>query len=183
MSLILNGERIPFLCLYSGLVGVKGALLNGKKMSFKLGKVKIPEVDGALLTEDDQRLLTESSQNIVVESATTRAVETTTATQTATATATQTAISTNSVKISQLTESESLGEENCFPVVSAKQTKKVTYDTIKTQLEDEVSADYEKARKKPSVNGVSLTGNKSFEDLGLEEVTNTEIEDIMKGDN
>lgn len=43
---------------------------------------------------------------------------------------------------------------------------------------------YDELQDKPSVNGVVLAGNKSDEDLGLmrvmEEVTNTEIEEMFR---
>ena len=39
---------------------------------------------------------------------------------------------------------------------------------------------YEKLKNLPQIEKVSLTGNKSFSDLGLEEVTNQDILDMFK---
>lgn len=40
--------------------------------------------------------------------------------------------------------------------------------------------DYEALINKPKINDVTLTGNKTFEELGLRSVTNTEISEIIK---
>lgn len=40
------------------------------------------------------------------------------------------------------------------------------------------TSDYEKLNKKPRIENVELVGDKTFEDLGLEEITNQEILDI-----
>lgn len=40
--------------------------------------------------------------------------------------------------------------------------------------------DYEKMVKKPRINEVELIGNKTFEELGLEECLNQDIEDMFK---
>lgn len=40
--------------------------------------------------------------------------------------------------------------------------------------------DYEKLRNKPSIEEVELSGNKSFSDLGLTEMTNQELLEIAK---
>ena len=39
--------------------------------------------------------------------------------------------------------------------------------------------DYEKLKNKPQINSVELLGNKSFEDLGAEFLTNMEIEELI----
>ena len=40
--------------------------------------------------------------------------------------------------------------------------------------------DYEKLKNKPSINGVELIKNKSFEELGVSPMTNSEILEIIK---
>lgn len=42
------------------------------------------------------------------------------------------------------------------------------------------SNDYDALIHKPQINDVTLTGNKTFEELGLRAVTNTEISEIIK---
>ena len=39
--------------------------------------------------------------------------------------------------------------------------------------------DYEKALNKPSIEGVTLVNDKTFEDLGLSEVGNTELKEMF----
>lgn len=40
--------------------------------------------------------------------------------------------------------------------------------------------DYEKLKNKPSINGIELVKNKSFDDLGMSIITNQELEDLLK---
>ena len=40
--------------------------------------------------------------------------------------------------------------------------------------------DYEKLKNKPKINGVELIKNKSFSDLGMNNITNQELEDMLK---
>lgn len=40
--------------------------------------------------------------------------------------------------------------------------------------------DYEKLKNKPSINGVELVKNKSFDELGVSPMTNSEILEIIK---
>lgn len=40
--------------------------------------------------------------------------------------------------------------------------------------------DYEKLKNKPSINGVELVKNKSFSDLGMDIISNHELEDMLK---
>lgn len=42
------------------------------------------------------------------------------------------------------------------------------------------TSNYEKLAHKPSINGVELAGNKSLENLGVIELTNLEIEAIIR---
>ena len=41
------------------------------------------------------------------------------------------------------------------------------------------TSNYNSLSNKPVINGVTLTGNLSLEDLGIEEISNTEIEQII----
>ena len=40
--------------------------------------------------------------------------------------------------------------------------------------------DYEKLKNKPQINGVELIHNKSFSDLGMDIISNQELEDMLK---
>ena len=40
--------------------------------------------------------------------------------------------------------------------------------------------DYDKLKNKPKINGVELIKNKSFSDLGMNNITNQELEDMLK---
>ena len=40
--------------------------------------------------------------------------------------------------------------------------------------------DYEKLKNKPQINGVELLKNKSFSDLGMDIISNQELEDMLK---
>lgn len=40
--------------------------------------------------------------------------------------------------------------------------------------------DYEKLKNKPSINGIELVKNKSFSDLGMDIISNQELEDMLK---
>lgn len=40
--------------------------------------------------------------------------------------------------------------------------------------------DYNKLKNKPQINGVELIRNKSFSDLGMNNITNQELEDMLK---
>lgn len=61
-------------------------------------------------------------------------------------------------------------------------------DTLDVELETDttevVTSDYEKLNNLPQINNVELTGNKTSEDLGLQEemreITNLELEEIFK---
>lgn len=51
---------------------------------------------------------------------------------------------------------------------------------IKLPSSTPVENDYEKLKNKPSINGVTVEKNKSFEDLGYDSVTNTELKSIYE---
>ena len=63
-----------------------------------------------------------------------------------------------------------------FEVNEAKETIDLNLEDINIISEN----DYEKLVKKPRINEVELIGNKTFEELGLEECLNQEIEDMFK---
>lgn len=42
-----------------------------------------------------------------------------------------------------------------------------------------INADYEQLENKPQINGVELNGNKTFEELGEQTITNVELQDII----
>ena len=56
-------------------------------------------------------------------------------------------------------------------------------EQLVTVAEETVSVggtkDYNRLNNKPQINDVELIGNKSFEDLGVESLTNIEIENII----
>lgn len=43
-----------------------------------------------------------------------------------------------------------------------------------------IEGDYEALHNKPKINTVTLVGDKSFEDLGLERITNAELNEMFK---
>ena len=56
-------------------------------------------------------------------------------------------------------------------------------ETIDLSLEDIIiisEKDYEKLIKKPRINEVELVGNKTLEELGIEECTNQDIDDMFE---
>ena len=60
----------------------------------------------------------------------------------------------------------------------------VDANDINIQIKDvayiATNGNYEKLANKPKINTVELTGNKTFEELGLEECLNQDIEDMFK---
>lgn len=61
-------------------------------------------------------------------------------------------------------------------VNEAKQTIVLSLESINILYEN----DYEKLIKKPRINGVELIGNKTLEDLGIEECTNQDIDNMFE---
>lgn len=61
------------------------------------------------------------------------------------------------------------------------QLLKVGFDNVQyVETGEQGTSDYEKLTNKPKIESVELIGNKTFEDLGLEAITNQEILDIAK---
>lgn len=57
-------------------------------------------------------------------------------------------------------------------------------EELDLNLENDVvgtgTSNYEELKNKPKINEIELIGNKSFEDLGLIPMSNTEIENLFK---
>lgn len=51
---------------------------------------------------------------------------------------------------------------------------------LETDTTEVVTSDYEKLNNLPKINSEILLGDKSFTELGLTELTNSEIEEILK---
>lgn len=51
---------------------------------------------------------------------------------------------------------------------------------LSTTVKHNTVSDYELLINKPLINSVTLQGDKSFEDLGLEAITNMELENLLK---
>lgn len=65
--------------------------------------------------------------------------------------------------------------------VTADISKNVTVTPeLSTTVSHNVTSDYELLINKPLINSVTLQGDKSFEDLGLEAITNMELENLLK---
>lgn len=51
---------------------------------------------------------------------------------------------------------------------------------ISTAIRHNTVSDYDLLTNKPQINSVTLQGDKSFEDLGLEGISNIELEELLK---
>ena len=58
--------------------------------------------------------------------------------------------------------------------------EKETIDLILEDINIISEKDYEKLIKKPRINEVELVGNKTLEELGIEECTNQDIDDMFE---
>lgn len=72
---------------------------------------------------------------------------------------------------------------SAFPEASEIPDTVLLFDTDEVGDEDitipPLSTDYATLNNKPSVEGVTLVGNKTFPQLGLESITNTELENLL----
>lgn len=50
---------------------------------------------------------------------------------------------------------------------------------VGTEINPVINANYEQLENKPQINGVELNGNKTFEELGEQTITNVELQDII----
>lgn len=56
-----------------------------------------------------------------------------------------------------------------------------TFDVeLETNTIEVVTSDYEKLNNLPKIHNIELIGNKELEELGLEELSNSELEEILK---
>ena len=57
-------------------------------------------------------------------------------------------------------------------------------ETLDIELETDtievVTSDYERLQNLPSINNVPLTGNKQLQELGISELSNSEIEELLE---
>ena len=75
----------------------------------------------------------------------------------------------------------SKGESINFKAFRAIAITSEDYDALKGEKGDPgISGDYAGLINKPSINGNALSGNSSFDDLGLVAMTNSEIDNLFK---
>lgn len=55
-----------------------------------------------------------------------------------------------------------------------------SFDEEFGEVHEVVENNYEKLRNKPQIENIEMVGNKSFEDLGITEISNLEILEIAK---
>lgn len=135
-------------------------------------KFEYLDIDGNmqtyLLTHDETVLLTEDGEGMLAESHTARSRRTTTTQQT------------SGIKISELPEETEIDESHYMPFASNVETVKVSYGTLVNQVKQDVGADdYDELINKPQIEGVTLEGNKTYEQLNLAKITNSEIENLL----
>ena len=53
------------------------------------------------------------------------------------------------------------------------------YPSLTTTVRHNTVSDYELLRNKPLINSITLQGDKSFEDLGLQGISNIELENLL----
>lgn len=123
---------------------------------FEYREIEEPKPVSAIMTEDSIPLATEYGVALALEES-----------------ASESEI--GSKKISELEESSSASEESYFPMVESGSTKKISFGTLKRELSTEFTGDYNKLTNKPRINSVELVDDKSFEDLGLIALNESEI--------
>lgn len=65
------------------------------------------------------------------------------------------------------------------PAISSNQIGATAEMANKVQVTN--TSDYQLLKNKPQIESVELIGNKSFNDLGLSNISNMQIEQILKG--
>lgn len=138
----------------------QGADGYGEEAEFEYHDPESEKPTATLLTETAMPLSTERGELLALEES---AVESETASR----------------KISELEEASSIDEGCCFPLVTYGNTKKISFGTLKSELSSELSGDYNKLTNKPSINSVELSENKTFEDLGLVRLSDSDILSIL----
>lgn len=63
--------------------------------------------------------------------------------------------------------------------IGIKRTSEFNYQLYKHQKSGEETTDYEELINKPQIEGVTLIGNKTFSDLTLDRITNSEINYLL----
>lgn len=114
--------------------------------------------DAALITESGRvRILSESGARLLAQ---TRAV----------------AAQGGEVKISELDEVQDgdLEQGGYFPVALEDKTAKLSWDSLRAYF-----TDYNNLENKPQIESVTLIGNKTFEELHMNKLTNSEIESLL----
>lgn len=114
--------------------------------------------DAALITESGRvRILSESGARLLAQ---TRAV----------------AAQGGEVKISELDEviEGELEQGGYFPVALEDKTAKLSWDALRAYF-----TDYNNLENKPQIESVTLVGNKTFEELHMNKLTNSEIESLL----
>lgn len=81
---------------------------------------------------------------------------------------------TGATKISELSEASTLSDGDWLAVATPTETKKVAYSTLKGLL-----GDYDNLIHKPQIEGVTLQGNKTYEELNMYRLSNSEIENLL----
>lgn len=77
-------------------------------------------------------------------------------------------------------QSISVNQENTEQKISLfQENKEKNISVMNENLNLVISGSYNDLSDKPQINSVELIGNKSFEDLGAERLTNSEIESII----
>lgn len=80
----------------------------------------------------------------------------------------------HAVKISDLDEVTAMQDGYWLPVATPTDTRKLSYSTLKGLL-----GDYDNLIHKPQIEGVTLQGNKTHEELNMYRLSNTEIESLL----
>ena len=78
-------------------------------------------------------------------------------------------------RISELAETQTLNDSDFIPAATPNNaTKRIAYSSLKSDL-----LDYDKLANKPSIEGVTLQYDRTFGALGMNAMTNTEIEALL----
>ena len=80
-------------------------------------------------------------------------------------------------------EETEIGEGHYLPLATDFETVKVSYSNLVGQVIEDVQGtkDYTNLTNKPSIESVELSGNKTFSDLGLTVISQSDIDTIING--
>lgn len=140
---------------------------SGYKMEPKFEYQEITgDLPTFLLTHNDLVLMTENGRGLTTQSSPVRSA----------------AGDVQGIKITQLPDAGELGAGDYIPTANSQQTQKISYTDLVDQIEEDIGGggtdDYDELTNKPSIEGVTLEGNKTFDQLNLTGITNSEIEDL-----